>query len=90
MGSVGSAGSSTLAGGYEMPAGIPRRMGPGTTGSWDDGMAMNGGMSTMGQIGGRGVGGMGMGGRGAQAAMSVGGGATEGGWWQYRSRLTAG
>ena len=74
MGSVGSAGSNTPASGYEMPAGMSRRMGPGATGSWDEGMAMSGGMSAMGPIGGLGVGGMGMGGRGAQAAMTVGGG----------------
>lgn len=78
MGSVGSAGSHNAPGGsgYEMPAaaGMSRRMGPGAPGSWDEGMAMNGGMPAMGPIGGLGVGGMGMGGRGAQAAMTVGGG----------------
>lgn len=74
MGSVGSAGgANTPGGGYEMPAaaGMSRRMGHGATGSWDEGMTMNG---AMGPIGGLGVGGMGMGGRGAQAAMTVGGG----------------
>ena len=49
-------------------------MAPSTTGSWDEGMTMNGGISAMGPIGGLGVGGMGMGGRGAQAAMTVEGG----------------
>ena len=78
MGSVGSSGSTP--GSYEMPsvlgggAGLTRRMAP--AGTWDEGMAMNGGMAGMGPMGG--LGGMGMGGRGAQAAMSVGGGGGHG------------